>query len=147
MAGHSEDFKRVLEMEKGFELTIDGSLINGQIDLIKRMHPAGEVREVELVDFKSDDSLLHKAHFEHQLRLYVMASAKALELRPKKAVIHDLESGRKKEEDVAPRRLQETEVLLKTRVDGIKAEVFTPTRNKQVCAGCDYSRICAHCCA
>ena len=133
VAEHSEDFKRVLETEKGFEFTMDSSLISGQIDLIKRMDPSGEVREVELVDFKSDHSLLYKADFEHQLRLYVMASAKALGLVPK-AVIHDLESGRKKEVDIAPRRLQETEALLKTRVDGIRAEVFTPTRNKHVCA-------------
>jgi CRISPR/Cas system-associated exonuclease Cas4 (RecB family) len=76
-----------------------------------------------------------------------MASADALGLAPKKAVIHDLESGKKKEVDIAPGRLQETKALLNTRVDGIRGELFTPTKNKQICAECDYTRICAHCCA
>jgi DNA helicase-2/ATP-dependent DNA helicase PcrA len=145
VAGHSAEFKNVLETEKSFEFTLGNSLVNGQIDLIKRLDDSGELQEVELVDFKSDHSLVYKTDFEHQLRLYVMASLESLGLKPKRAVVHDLEYGQKKDVDIAAEKLQETRALLSGRVDGIRGGQFTPTSKKEVCSGCDYSRICVHC--
>jgi hypothetical protein len=50
---------------------------------------------VYVPDFKSDTALLYKVDNEHQLRLYVMASEKALGPEAGKACIHDLESGKR----------------------------------------------------
>lgn len=142
---HSREFKRVLETEKGFELSLDKTLVTGRIDLIKKMDEKGSVFEVELVDFKSERGLAVKPDFEHQLRVYVLASGRALGLTPRKAVIHELESGEKKEIDIAPERLAETAKMLGERVDGIRAQRFDPVRRKEVCSDCDFTRICAHC--
>jgi len=143
--GHSKEFHRVVETEKGFELTLGKTLVTGRIDLIKKMDETGSVLEVELVDFKSNRGLIVEPDFEHQLRLYVMASTQSLGLTPKKAIIHELEGDEKKDIDIAPDRLVETAALLSERVDGIRSGQFKPTAKKEICTGCDFTRICAHC--
>ncbi|MCJ7634321.1 PD-(D/E)XK nuclease family protein, partial [Candidatus Bathyarchaeota archaeon] len=51
---NKEDFSRVLETEKKFELTAGDVLITGQIDLLKKLDEKGNVREVEIIDFKTE---------------------------------------------------------------------------------------------
>ena len=112
--------------------------------MIKKLDESGGLREVEVVDFKSDSSLLYKVDHEHQLRLYVMASLEALGLRPRKACIHDLESGEKKYVGIGKNELAETRNELEARISGIRAGEFRHARRKAQCLDCDYRKICRH---
>ncbi|MEX2165080.1 MAG: ATP-dependent DNA helicase [Sulfuricaulis sp.] len=141
---HSHEFPTILETEKSFEAAIGDTLIDGQIDLIKRLDANGRVQEVEVVDFKSDNALLYKPDSQHQVRLYVAASRDALNLDPKKATIQDLETGKKEDVQIGPPEMQETLKVLGGRIDGIRAGKFVPVKSKQVCPECDYRRICPH---
>lgn len=142
---HSKDFGKVLETEKSFEFTLGNTLITGQIDLINRLDDTGHLREVELVDFKSDTALLYKVDNEHQLRLYVMASEKALGLTAGRACIHDLESGQRKYVGIDMKALSETEAELQGRIQGIcRGDFRPPASRKELCLECDYGRICMH---
>ena len=141
---HSDSFGDVLETEKSFEFTLGNTLITGQIDLIKKVDETGNLSEVELVDFKSDNALLYKKDNEHQLRLYVMASEKVLGLDPAKACIHDLEKGDRKYVGISDDALSETENILQERISGICSGDFSPARVKALCTECDYFRICRH---
>lgn len=141
---HADEFKDVLETEKSFEFSMGDTLIAGQIDLIKKLDDSGALKEVEVVDFKSDKRLLYKRDYDHQIRLYVMACLKALGLSPQRACIHDLESGKKRYVNIAPADMEVTEKELGERIDGIRRSTYRPTKNKSVCSECDYMRICKH---
>jgi CRISPR/Cas system-associated exonuclease Cas4 (RecB family) len=119
------------------------ALVTGQIDLIKRLDQDGELSEVEVVDFKSDTTLLYKQDYDHELRLYVMACVRSLGLDLQRACIHDLESGEKRYVDIGERGMKVTEAELDRRIAGIRREHFNPT--KSICRACDFTRICAHC--
>jgi DNA helicase-2/ATP-dependent DNA helicase PcrA len=142
--GHSNEFEMILETEKSFEIAIGDTLIDGQIDLIKKLDSSGRVQEVEVVDFKSDKELLYKADSEHQVRLYVAASRSSLGLDPKKASIQDLETGIKKNVAVDAAEMKQTFAVLSSRIEGIRRSIFTPVKSAQVCTKCDWCRICAH---
>ncbi len=60
-----------------------------------------------------------------------MASPRAPSLKPKRALVHDLEGTEKKEVEIARERLQEPEAVLGQRVDGILAGQFKPSVRKQ----------------
>jgi len=141
---HSHEFPSILETEKSFEAEIGDTLIDGQIDLIKRLDASGRVQEVEVVDFKSDSALLYKPDSQHQVRLYVAASRDALNLDPKKATIQDLETGKKEDVRIGPAEMHDTLKVLGDRIDGIRAGKFIPVKSPHVCPECDYRRICAH---
>jgi DNA helicase-2/ATP-dependent DNA helicase PcrA len=141
---HSHEFPSILETEKRFEAALGDTLINGQIDLIKKLDPSGNVQEVEVVDFKSDSALLYKADSRHQVRLYVAASRSALHLDPKKASIQDLETGKKENVEIGDGEMKQTLDLLQQRIIGIRAAKFDPIQSPEVCPQCDYRRICKH---
>ena len=100
---------------------------------------------VYVPDFKSDTALLYKVDNEHQLRLYVMASEKALGLEAGKACIHDLESRKRNYVGIDEKALSETEAELQGRIQGICRGDFLPASRREMCAECDYGRICMHC--
>ncbi len=140
--GHAADFRNILETEKKFEFMLEDASIAGQIDLIKKIDKEGSLREIEVVDFKSDSSLLYKKDYDHQLRLYVIACISALKLRPQKACIHDLEKGGKRYIDISENMLNETKNDLVGRIDNIKTKKFVPQKDKAICKDCDYHLIC-----
>ena len=141
---NSGDFNLILETEKRFEMALGDALIAGQIDLLKKLDSTGSVREVEVVDFKSDESLLYKVDHQHQLRLYVAASKDALGLDPKLASIRDLDSGKREMVDIDEQKLSETKKILLSRIDGIRQNQFVPVSVANVCSECDFTRICRH---
>lgn len=143
--GHADDFRKILETEKKFEFMLTEDSIAGQIDLIKKIDEKGNVNEIEVVDFKSDSSLLYKKDYEHQLRLYVLACISALKLKPLKACIHDLEKGAKNYIDIAPEKLEETKAALTKRIVSIKNKGFTAKSDPKICSECDYDLICFNC--
>lgn len=140
---HSGEFKDVLETEKRFEFILDNTLVTGQIDLIKKIDGAGNLREIEIVDFKSDTNLIYKLDYEHQLRLYALACIRGLKLLPQKACIHDLDGGIKKYIDIERESLDRTEKEITERINGIKNRIFTPAR-ENICRECDYTKICCY---
>ena len=54
---NSDDFSRVLETEKRFELVKGNALITGVIDLLKKFDENGRLEELEVIDFKSEKEI------------------------------------------------------------------------------------------
>ena len=141
--GHKHEFKDVLETEKSFEFVLDDTLMAGQIDLIKKTDKAGDLREIEVVDFKSDNALLYKLDNEHQIRLYVMGCVQALGLNPERACIHDLETDEKKYVEIDQKSLQNTKDELKRRIHDLRDNRFEAIADIKICGECDYKMICS----
>jgi DNA helicase-2/ATP-dependent DNA helicase PcrA len=141
---HAGEFGLILETEKRFEAALGDTLINGQIDLIKKIDADGSVLEVEVVDFKSDSALLYKGDSKHQVRLYVSAARDALKLDPKRASLQDLETGRREDVAIDDKEMAGTLAILDQRIKGIRSGNFAAVRSTAVCPECDYCRICRH---
>lgn len=143
---HGEDFSKVLETEKSFEFVLGDALIGGRIDLLKKMDDAGNLSEVEIVDFKNEkeDSDLYSRDYALQLRLYAMACLESLGLHPKRACIHhlDAEGGKKEYIPIDESSLEEARKEISASVSGIIGKKFSPCPTKR-CTECDWRKICS----
>lgn len=153
---NSSDFSRILETEKRFEFVVGNALINGQIDLLKRVDESGNLKAVEIIDFKADrsgdrkengnntDDGLYDTDYQKQLRYYALACLSSLDLNPQKAVVHHLDSGAVDEIDISSGKLEETAKDIENSVRLITDGKFPPKAEKSKCGACDYRIMCSH---
>jgi DNA helicase-2/ATP-dependent DNA helicase PcrA len=142
---NQQDFSKVLETEKKFELVENDALITGQIDLLKKYDEHGNIKEVEIVDFKSerDDNQLYRTDYEMQLRLYAIASLRSLGLNPKQACVHHLDSGKRDYVGITEAELKQASTAMDDAISNIVEGNFTPKPSTS-CDACDWRRICSH---
>ncbi|MHA1364072.1 MAG: RecB family exonuclease [Candidatus Freyarchaeota archaeon] len=138
----SREFNLILETEKAFEFALGNALISGSIDLIKRLNDKGELESIEIVDFKEHDDNELATDYKKQLKLYAIASLKALGLNPKKATVHHLDQGNTSEVDISPKELETVEKQVKKQVQDIMNRKFPKNPNKEKCQTCDWTHIC-----
>ncbi|MEM2145371.1 MAG: ATP-dependent DNA helicase [Candidatus Jordarchaeaceae archaeon] len=138
----SGEFNLILETEKAFEFALGNALISGSIDLIKRLNDKGEIEGIEIVDFKEHDDNELATDYKKQLKLYAIASLKALGLNPKKATVHHLDQGNTSEVDISPKELEKVEKEVKKQVEDIMNRKFPKNPNKEKCKKCDWTHIC-----
>ncbi len=144
---HKKEFNRILETEKQFEFVQDEAIISGQIDLLKKIDESGQVTEVEIIDFKTENDKPNKIYeLDHikQLRFYAIACLKSLGLSPKKACIHHLDTNRNEKEyvDISEKNLEKTKKEISSDVKHILSKNFHPKPSK-ICKNCDYRYLCA----
>jgi len=142
---NKEDFTKVLETEKRFELAEDEALITGQIDLLKKLDEKGNVKEVEIIDFKTEKESkdLYGKDYKLQLRLYAIACLESLGLKPKKACIHHLDGGSKDYVPIDKPQLDRARKQLIKAIGCIVEKEFRPSPSKK-CPECDWHKICSH---
>lgn len=142
------EFKKVLETEKRFEFVIDQAIISGQIDLLKKINEDGQVEEVEIIDFKTENDKGAKPYemdYHKQLRLYALACLKSLGLSPKKAVIHHLDKNlinKKTSVDISEDALSNTKDEISKTIGSILDKKFNSKPSK-LCTECDYRYVCS----
>jgi DNA helicase-2/ATP-dependent DNA helicase PcrA len=146
---HSSDFTRILETEKRFEFVLDSALINGQIDLLKKLDSDGTIRQVEIIDFKTDKlDGAYSADYERQLRYYAIACLESLNIKPEKAYVHHLEQDDPSKKyswvDISEPKLLEAKAEIRNVVSKITSRKFPPSPSPAKCKECDYYRICSH---
>ncbi len=138
---HGADLARTLDVERRFEIPLDGARLRGRIDLLLRA--AGpDPSAVEIVDIKTAENSPPLPQHQNQLRLYAQA-ARTLGLNPVRLVIHDLDSedGAAIPVEENPRELARFQEDMCRWVDGIRTASFT-SRRGPACGGCDYTRLC-----
>lgn len=136
------DFSRVLETEKTFEFVLGEALIAGSIDLIKKIDDDGSLQGIEIVDFKNRDRDEMAMDYAKQLKLYAIASLRALGMDPKKAVVHHLDDNSLSEVDITPIALKQTEDEVRKTVDNILNRQFPKCGDGDKCRKCDMQQIC-----
>lgn len=139
------DFERILETEKRFEFVMDKALISGQIDLMKKMDPDGNITRVEIIDFKSEkDNGVYNADYVRQLRYYAIACLESLGKKPEKALVHHLDDGAQPTEvDISEPYLAETKKEISETVDSIIGKQFEAKPKSKTCLECDYKLLCS----
>jgi superfamily I DNA/RNA helicase len=138
---HGLDLARAVEVERHFEIPLDGARVRGRVDLILDASRNGQ-EGVEIVDIKTSEKRPPLPQHRNQLRLYAEAMS-ALGLVPLLLTIHDLES-----EDgtaIPVDNDQEELHLFKEQINrwvyGIGHGSFSPS-SEEACADCDYGILC-----
>jgi len=136
------EFNLILETEKSFEFALEEALIAGQIDLIKILDEKGDVEAIEIVDFKEHDKSELSTDYEKQLRLYAIASIRALGINPQQATVHHLDEGTRSEVNIGPEILTEVEEEISENILRIMSRKFPKYPSKTNCLACDWRYFC-----
>lgn len=134
---HSEDMSRVWQIERKFELAIDGALISGRADVILDRHE-GKPDNLAIVDYKTSTD---EQEFDLQLQIYTEAGIReGLEVRG--AFVHDLAENSRAEVDTSTSAREEAIELVEKAVEGIKNREFDAKPEVSKCARCDVRALC-----
>jgi len=138
---HGADLARTLDVERRFEIPLDGARLRGRIDLLLRA--AGpDPSAVEIVDIKTAENRPPLPQHQNQLRLYAQA-VRTLGLKPVRLVIHDLDSedGAAIPVEENPSELARFHEDMCRWVHGIRSGHFSPA-GSMACGTCDYAGLC-----
>ena len=143
---YGKEFDLVLETEKNFELVVDNALVNGQIDLIKKIDNKGNIKDIQIIDFKTDnDNSAYKDDKENnlQLRIYAQACLETLGYHPGKASVLNLNTLKAEEIDIKKDKLVEAQEEIRSRVKKITKERSFEAKPSTRCDDCDFSKFCS----
>jgi DNA helicase II / ATP-dependent DNA helicase PcrA len=141
---HSKDFASILDTEKRFEFVVDGTMITGVIDLLKKVDDSGNVTHVNILDFKTEkEDGIYSVDYEKQVRYYAIGCLESLGLKPSKAFVHSLDGDKIREIDISDDKLVDTKKEIGNQVDSILAKKFNAKPKKSHCDGCDYRNVCS----
>lgn len=134
---HKDDEVKPLEIEKAFNLTIDGIRFYGRIDRIDPLDGG-----VEIIDYKTGSTKDQKyVDSDRQVAYYAIGAKEALGLKPKKLTYYYLESGDKISTTRTDEQLAEVKKEAKETIEKIKDGDFKATPGMH-CNWCDYNEIC-----
>jgi len=138
-----EDFSLSVHTERRFEMDVDSALVSGSIDLLKRRYPKDDI--LEIIDFKTGNERKLDEELHLQVQLYTVAARDALSLNVQKAYVHFLDDEKQKRAEIliTPKQLNLAMVTIKDSITGITTRRFRRNpRNKKLCEGCDWRKIC-----
>jgi len=136
-AEHPDDLHRVWEVERPFELHLDGVTLAGRADVILD-HEGGVPTALAIVDYKTSTS----AAADHSLQLQVYADAGRREgLDVRGAYMHDLAATRRESIPVTPADLSAAEDTVTAAAARIRARDYTPNPGRR-CRICEVRTVC-----
>ena len=135
---YSDDFDRLWEVERPFELHLDDAVISGRADVILDRE-GGNIHALALVDYKT--SLRRDYEFDLQLQVYASAGRReGLDVRG--AYVHDLDEADRVPVDIEGPTIEIAEKRVSEAVRRYREADFTPTPSKGVCGTCDMRAVC-----
>jgi DNA helicase II / ATP-dependent DNA helicase PcrA len=129
-----------LEIEKSFNIRIDGVRFYGRIDRIDPL----ENGAVEIIDYKTGNPKGQKeVDKDSQVAFYALGVKEALKLRPEKLSLYFVESGEKITTTRTEKDLEDKKEEVKEVLTQIKSGDFEATPGHH-CEWCDYKEICPY---
>jgi DNA helicase-2/ATP-dependent DNA helicase PcrA len=137
-AEHPDDLHRVWEVERPFELHLDGVVLTGRADVILD-HEGGVPSTLAIVDYKTST---RADTTDHALQLQVYADAGQREgLDVRGAYVHDLKAARRTAIPVAATDTKAAETTVTAAAASIRARQYTPNPGGR-CRRCEVRTIC-----
>ncbi len=133
---HSND--RPLELERSFNIKMDGIKFYGRIDRIDALKGGG----VEIIDYKTGSTKEQKyVDKDDQVAFYAIAAKEALGLEPKKLTYYFVEGGKQVSTTRTAEQLKEKKAEIVETIGKIKKGEFEATPGMH-CTWCDFKDIC-----
>lgn len=136
---HGVGLLNVYAVERPFELHLSNAIVSGRADVIIRKDD-GSKEKYEIDDYKvseGDDLEV----YDRQLRTYTSAGQRE-GLHIVEANVFDLKKGaQKREVDISPTKISETETEVMALVERLKARDFAPSPGSR-CHDCDVRQLC-----
>ncbi|MDA8355046.1 MAG: ATP-dependent DNA helicase [Actinomycetota bacterium] len=137
-AEHPDDLHRVWEVERPFELHLDGVILSGRADVILD-HEGGVPTALAIVDYKTSTA----AAADHTLQLQVYTDAGRREgLDVRGAYVHDLDATRRESVPVTSADLTAAEETVTAAAARIRARDYAPNPGRR-CRTCEVRTVCA----
>jgi DNA helicase-2/ATP-dependent DNA helicase PcrA len=137
---YAEDLHRVWEMERPFELHLDGVTVNGRADVILDEED-GVPTALAIVDYKTSTQ---GSPLDHALQLQIYADAGRREgLDVRGAYVHDLKAVTRSPIPVDPEAVAQAEAAVAEAATKLRAREYRPNPGAS-CRGCEVRRICPH---
>lgn len=134
-----------IQMEKNFEMELEGIVLEGRIDQIDEIPKNGAtspVTEVELIDYKTGRARTEKdAQKSLQLSVYALAAKKVLALRPARVTLYNLTTNEAASAARTPQDLNDAMDKIRSAAADILAGHF-PATPGFICRWCHYQPIC-----
>jgi DNA helicase-2/ATP-dependent DNA helicase PcrA len=135
---HEADLHRVWEVERPFELHLDGITVSGRADVILD-EEGGVPTALAIVDYKTSTS----GDDDHILQLQVYADAGRREgLDVQRAYVHDLKAAGRVSVPVDDEAIGRAETTVSEAADRIKARDYSPNPGLK-CRRCEVRTICS----
>jgi DNA helicase-2/ATP-dependent DNA helicase PcrA len=137
-AHHSDDFYRVWETERPFELHLEGITISGRADVILD-HEEGEPTGLAILDYKTSI----RDGTAHDLQLQVYADAGRREgLDVRGAYVHDLKAATRSPVDITPVAVASSEATVLEAAGRLRDRDYSPSPGS-ICRRCEVRTVCA----
>ena len=137
---HAEELHRVWEVERPFELHLDGVTVSGRADVILDLED-GVPSALAILDYKTSTT----PGADHALQLQVYADAGRREgLDVRGAYVHDLKRSKRIPVDVTPAAVAEAERVVAGAATRLRAHDFAPAPELARCRSCEVRTVCGH---
>jgi DNA helicase-2/ATP-dependent DNA helicase PcrA len=137
-AEHPDDLRRVWEVERPFELHLDGVVLSGRADVILD-HEDGVPTALAIVDYKTSTGD-EPVHYALQLQVYADAGHReGLDVRG--AYVHDLKAARRDPIPITATHLAAAEGTVTQAAARLRARDYQPNPGKR-CRTCEVRTVC-----
>jgi DNA helicase II / ATP-dependent DNA helicase PcrA len=143
VADHADDLKRVWEVERPFELRLDGVTVAGRADVILDRED-GRAGRLAILDYKTSTEVSPEEQARHQLQLQVYAAAGHREgLEVAAGYVHDLKAGARTSVDVSEDARQVAEETVVTAAVRLRNRDFSASPETKKCRACEVRAVCS----
>lgn len=144
---YGSDFCRTRQDEARFELSVDGALITGSIDLLLKEDEKKSIQSAEVIDFKSmeipdDVEQQDWREMSIQVQLYSKAAREVIGQNAETGFVHTLKNNKRTEVPVDEASVQNAIKAIEWAVKGIIREDFPMRACMSNCSKCDYKAFC-----
>lgn len=145
---YSNDFIRIRQDEARFELSVDGALITGAIDLLLKEDTKSGIKSADVIDFKTMEAPEKCEDYDWrdmsiQVQLYSKAAKEIMGENVQTGYIHTLKDNKRIKIPVEDKDVDNAIKAIEWAVSGIMASDFPQRACPGSCAKCDYKALCA----
>ena len=144
---YSNDFGRIRQDEARFELSVDGALITGAIDLLLKEDAKSGIESADVIDFKTMEAPENSVDYDWrdmsiQVQLYSKAAKEIMGENVQTGYIHTLKDNKRIKIPVEDKDVDNAVKAIEWAVSGIMASDFPQRACANNCAKCDYKALC-----
>jgi DNA helicase-2/ATP-dependent DNA helicase PcrA len=143
---NQKDFNKIEFAEKEIQIDLgDGVMINGRVDLIKKMDQSSGVEKITIVDFKSAEDVQTVNITMEQLSLYAIGYQELSGKTPNFLQIYNMDDNTPKTREIQNTDLDGMKKRIITSAEEIRKNNFTKTTDNKTCQSCRRNMICSGC--